>query len=89
MTSRPFPLDTDARQTARDEIKADCLRRAEIEAGQTGRSMKCNGYGNQFPRLHSDHPGGCANDGSGCVCECHDQIAPGVSLLPAVKSGRI
>lgn len=21
---------------------------------------------------HSDNPGGCANDGSGCLCECHD-----------------
>jgi hypothetical protein len=21
---------------------------------------------------HADLPGGCANDGTGCLCECHD-----------------
>jgi hypothetical protein len=35
-----------------------------------GRSIKCFGYG--MPESHAADVGGCRNDGSTCLCECHD-----------------
>jgi hypothetical protein len=82
MTTRPYPLDTEARRAARAANLASYLKAAEVNAHKANLSMKCEGYGSRLNPLHSDHPGGCKNDGTGCLCECHDQITSGVSLLP-------
>jgi hypothetical protein len=38
-----------------------------------GRSLKCSGWEGTAPAKHAyARPDGCANDGSGCLCECHD-----------------
>lgn len=63
-----YPLNHLARRYRRDQISAAVMERARIEARQLGRSIKC-----QADR-HSDQTEGCANDGTGCLCDCHDTV---------------
>lgn len=35
-------------------------------------SLKCEGV--QVVAQHADQSDGCKNDGSGCLCECHDPL---------------
>ncbi len=46
------------------------VARARTEGATRGHSINC--------RLgrHADEEFGCANDGSSCLCECHDGTAP-------------
>lgn len=51
------------------------LATARWTAHQRERSLKCaGGAGNSFyPVRHAGDPNdGCRNDGSTCICECHD-----------------
>jgi hypothetical protein len=69
-----FAGKTNAERAAeRRRIRVRVLDRALDDIDRPGRSMKCSGefmpYGR---RLHAGTPGGCANDGSSCICECHD-----------------
>jgi hypothetical protein len=67
------PPTTAQRQAQRDQIRQTVLDRAEIQARVVGRSMKCGaGLGMYEGWKHADEPDGCANDGSTCICECHD-----------------
>ena len=72
----PYPAKADAREAVRQKRRAELLEDAERRAEMAGRTMKCVGFvnvGNAFgtPR-HRDDPDGCRNDGSGCLCPCHD-----------------
>lgn len=50
-------------------------RTAKHEAATFGRSMKCHGWDLSAPPRHAGTPDGCKNDGTSCICECHDQAA--------------
>ena len=56
----------------RGPIRAERLRvgreRGEWRARELFSSPKCVEQGR-----HADQLGGCMNDGSSCLCECHDQ----------------
>jgi hypothetical protein len=67
------PMTVVERQAKRDAIFASAIRGAIQLAERSGCSLKCSGfapYGE--PPAHAGEPGGCKNDGSGCLCECHD-----------------
>jgi hypothetical protein len=69
------------RQDERDRIFGQVMQRAIREARQLGRSAKCGAGvwvkdGERYDVAHAGEPGGCRNDGSSCICECHDP-APG------------
>jgi hypothetical protein len=76
------PRDAASRRAIRSRIVADAVERARREALTLGLSMKCSGRCNPDGVLteprpwHADEPGGCANDGSNCLCQCHDQPDP-------------
>jgi len=42
------------------------MAEAERQAAIAGRSMKCESG------MHADQLYGCANDGTTCICPCHD-----------------
>lgn len=62
-----YPSDWQNRAEIRTRIRAEQRARAERDAARLGRSIKCG-----IDKRHADQVGGCANDGTGCVCECHD-----------------
>lgn len=55
-----------ARAAHRRSIHTRIAAASQHEADRLGRSPKC------AHAEHADQPGGCANDGTGCLCECHD-----------------
>lgn len=68
-----FPVDAPQRAVVRREMRDKILADAERRIRQAGRSMKCAGWGGISNPRHAGQEHGCANDGTGCVCECHDQ----------------
>jgi hypothetical protein len=72
-----YPLDPSSRQKQRDQVRQEARRRltADMEraVAQVGVSMKCDGYSIGPAPRHADQAGGCANDGTTCLCECHDR----------------
>lgn len=70
--------DATGRQKVRDviadAIRAEGKRRIEKALGEAGRSMKCAGAGGIATPRHADTDDGCANDGSTCICRCHDPV---------------
>ena len=54
------------RAAARHLIRAHIMAEAERQAAIAGRSMKCESG------MHADQLYGCANDGTTCICQCHD-----------------
>lgn len=77
--TRALEVTGDDRVAARELILGELLVEAVKEAAQAARSIKC--ATGQHHRLIGHGPGesyyaGCANDGSSCLCECHDgQVA--------------
>lgn len=70
--SSNYPLDRDARQALRQSHTRRIVARAQAEAALYGISISCT-YGH-----HADEDGyGCANTGTGCLCQCHDHTTPG------------
>lgn len=57
-----YPRSRAARSARREAIKAEYIRFGLANVS----SLNC-GAGK-----HAGQPGGCANDGRGCLCECHD-----------------
>lgn len=57
------------RAYARDRIRRGILANAEREALRVGRSIKC---GEWLHHAGDQRYDGCQNDGSTCICECHD-----------------
>lgn len=75
MSSESFPLERDLREKLRDEALHDHIITAVSAARRIHRSMKCNGMTSPGTgALHADMENGCSNDGTGCLCECHDSI---------------
>lgn len=62
------PLVAADRERRRQQILDEQILAARRIAARVGRSVKCGEYGQ-----HADQEGGCANDGTGCLCECHDR----------------
>lgn len=63
-----YPAGVKARKAQRAEIDRRVHRQADAEAARLGRSLNCGEYG-----WHAGQDGGCANDGSTCLCACHDK----------------
>jgi hypothetical protein len=69
-----LPVDIASRVALREDYLRAALLAVQVTANRQQRSMKClgdldvNGQGQ-----HSWLPGGCANDGTGCLCFCHDR----------------
>ena len=57
------------RAAARALIREGVIRQAELEAKLAGLSLKCR------IEHHAGSPDACANDGSTCICACHDHPA--------------
>jgi len=65
-----YSLVKSERQKLREHLELNAMLRAK----RLNRTEKCGGgSGNVFwvPR-HAGDPDGCKNDGTGCLCECHD-----------------
>lgn len=62
-----YPTTARERAAARNRIRAVQREIFEQNARRLGRSLKCGEHGQ-----HANQDGGCANDGTGCLCECHD-----------------
>ena len=58
------------RPAARALIREGIIRVAELEAKLAGLSLKCR------VDIHASAGNGCANDGSTCLCACHDAASP-------------
>jgi hypothetical protein len=67
--TEPYPKGQPARQRIRDRKISERTARARTEALALVTSIKCGI--DLWPR-HAGTPEGCANDGSTCLCECHD-----------------
>lgn len=66
-----YPSTVEERRAMRRQIRDRLLQRAEAELVQIHRSSNCAYalvYGGSA--VHS-----CRNDGSTCICECHDPRA--------------
>jgi hypothetical protein len=59
-----YPLHRGERRALRRQHADRILERANAEAAISGASIKC--------RIGNHAPGGCQNDGTGCLCACHD-----------------
>lgn len=75
-SGRTYPgVELALRQTNGDRAAAravihDCIiEQAEQEAMLAGLSLKCR------VEMHAIAGNGCANDGSTCICACHDLSA--------------
>ena len=66
-----YPTDIAERRALREERQRAIIADARARAAVTGSSINCR-HGNH--RRREDPYGwvGCANDGTGCLCECHD-----------------
>jgi hypothetical protein len=65
------------RKKARAVMTAAIMASAQREAEIAGRSWNCEvGH---HRRIVDAYAVGCANDGSGCLCDCHDDQVGGVS----------
>lgn len=62
-----YPTTTHERARERNKIRAQQKEIATRNSRRLGRSIKCGEY-----ELHADQDGGCTNDGTGCLCVCHD-----------------
>jgi len=68
-----YPDSAAERAAIREGLRATLVAHAEREAAVQARSMKCNGWaGLSGTPLHRGDEDGCANDGRGCICRCHD-----------------
>lgn len=67
-----YPLDHRARKALRASHAAEIRAAAEVKARRFGRSISCGGGGDPWFVIPLDGPHTCRNDGSGCLCECHD-----------------
>lgn len=78
--SAELPLDLVDRIVLRRKLLRDELLRAR-ERGQVARlSLNC-----ERKTRAGEHPAfrpGCANDGSGCLCECHDPLPVVAAVSP-------
>lgn len=67
--SLPFPID--GRPYGSDKAERDAERQRVAEFMSLAVPRNALGYLRPRPE-HADGFGGCRNDGSTCLCECHD-----------------
>lgn len=67
-----YPRDRAGRQGERQRLVDEAVERARHDARLAGLSVNCEGDLRWGVDL-SKHR--CRNDGSGCLCECHDAAA--------------
>lgn len=60
-----YPRDAATRAAERDARYHAYMAEAERKALRSTYSIKCGDWGNHAPN-------GCQNDGSNCLCACHD-----------------
>lgn len=71
----PFPKTPSDRAVVRRRIRRDVFAEAERRFLQRSRSMKCAGtWSYAVGARHAGDVEGCRNDGSTCICECHDLV---------------
>jgi len=69
-------MSREQRQAERRRLHNEIMATAKVHADRPGRSMKCSGDGFAGIPRHADYPDiGCKNDGSNCLCQCHDPKA--------------
>lgn len=64
----------EGRKKARAEIRRALVADMERTIAAAGRSMRCR-QGDHLS-IRDGQPDGCRNDGTNCVCECHDGGRP-------------
>lgn len=67
-----YPASIAERRRIRERLTNDGAARGRVHALWLVTSSKCS----TPPGHHADEPYGCANDGSTCLCECHDPHQP-------------
>lgn len=60
----------DGRREARAELAASIVAEATRRAPNVGLAVSCRAGRHRTVRF--GHPSGCKDDGTGCLCECHD-----------------
>jgi hypothetical protein len=61
----------DGRAAARRELETSFLVQVRQLAAEAGRSLRCRA-GDHHRRDEEHGVVGCGNDGTGCLCDCHD-----------------
>lgn len=61
-----YPQSAEEREAKRAQVG----RAAHLQAIAMRLSIKCAGQ--SVVEQHAGEPGGCANTGTSCLCECHD-----------------
>lgn len=72
--TQPYPSAPSERAEARQKIIDRVLDKARQEARELHRSLRCRA--GDHHRLHDGYRVGCANDGTTCICDCHDREEP-------------
>jgi hypothetical protein len=67
-----YPMTIRERQAERKRLVDYVMDRARRDITIRGRSMKCGGFDGVTEPRHAGTEDGCKNDGTGCLCECHD-----------------
>lgn len=75
-----YPTTTHERARERNRIRANQREIAERNSRCLGRSLKCG------EEQHADQDGGCANDGTGCLCVCHDSEFVRAEKKPGINA---
>jgi hypothetical protein len=68
-----YPRTAPERRAERARLRETVMNRAEQEADRVWRSFRC-GEGDHARMDPHRGREGCANNGSSCICECHDVI---------------
>jgi hypothetical protein len=70
-----YPADVAERARLREQRIREGRRRGEQHAQETMRSLNCRNRWEKFGDNHEP----CGNDGTSCLCECHDLVIAKVS----------
>ncbi len=55
----------------RDRLR-ELVEETQKRVAAAVRSKRCSGYGWLIEARHAGEVGGCTDDGSACLCHCHD-----------------
>jgi hypothetical protein len=64
-----------AREDIAEAIRTEGKQLIAVMLDTAGKSMKCHGYGGSVQPRHVGDVDGCLNDGTSCICRCHDPVA--------------
>lgn len=67
-----YPRDKASRVNLRNQHFVTIMLRALDQANVAGSTLKCSGANGRAEPLHANDHNGCTNDGSSCLCWCHD-----------------